>query len=60
MVSVTHLILRFAIVQTKFQQTDGNEIIHIIDNHISFEVSLHFLGIWPTVRRAASGLAQFA
>ena len=52
MVSVTHLILRFAIVQNKFQQTNNNKINHINDNHIKFEVSLHFLGIWPTVRRA--------
>ena len=26
-------------------------IIHIYDNHIKFEVSLHFWRIWPTVRR---------
>ena len=52
MVSVTHLILRFAIVQNKFQQTNENKINHINDNHIKFEVSLHFGGIWPTVRRA--------
>ena len=38
MVSVTHLILRFAIYQSD-----------ISDNHIKFEVSLHFLGMWPTV-----------
>ena len=51
MVSVTHLILRFAIVQNKFQQINKNKINHINDNHIEFEVSLHFLGIWPTVWR---------
>jgi hypothetical protein len=28
-----------------------NEINHINDNHIKFEVSLHFRGIWSTVRR---------
>ena len=39
-------------VQNKFQQTNKNKINHINDNHIKFEVSLHFLGIWPTVRRA--------
>ena len=47
-VSVTHLMLRFAIVQIKFQQTNKPEINHIIENHIKFEVSLHSLGIWPT------------
>ena len=47
--SVTHLILRFAIVQNKFQQTNKNEINHNDDKHIKLEVSLHFLGIWPTV-----------
>ena len=41
-VSVTHLILRFAIVQNKFQQTNKTKINHINDNHIEFEVSLHF------------------
>ena len=51
MVSVTHLILRFAIVQNKLQQTNKTKINHINDNHIKFEVSLHFGGIWPTVRR---------
>ena len=51
-VSVTHLILRFAIVQNKFQQTNKNKINHIIGNHIKFEVSLQFLRIWPTVRHA--------
>ena len=48
-VSVTHLILRFGIVQNKFQQKNKTEINHIIDSHIKFEVSLHFLGNWPTV-----------
>ena len=51
-VSVTHLILRFAIVQNKFQQTNKNKINHINDDFINFEVSLHFGGIWPTVRAA--------
>ena len=51
LVSVTHLILRFTIVQNKFQQTNKTKINHINDNHIKFEVSLHFGGIWPTVRR---------
>ena len=36
-------------VQNKFQQTNKNKINHISDNHIKFEVSLHFLAIWPTV-----------
>ena len=49
LVSVTHLILRFTIVQNKFKQTNENKINHINDNHIKFEVALHFLGIWPTV-----------
>ena len=47
MVSVTHLILRFAIVC--FQQTNKNKINLINDSHIKFEVSLHLGGIWPTV-----------
>ena len=51
LVSVTHLILRFAIVQNKFEQTNKNRIDHINDNHIKFEVSLHFWGNWPTVRQ---------
>ena len=51
MVSVTHLILRFAIVQNKFQQTNKTKIHHINDNHFKFEVSLHFGGIGPTVCR---------
>ena len=51
LVSVTHLILRFTILQNKFQQTNKTKINHINDNHIKVEVSLHFLGIWPTVRR---------
>ena len=49
LVSVKHLILRFAIVQIKFQQTNKTKIYHINDNHMKFEVSLHFGGIWPTV-----------
>ena len=44
LVSVTHLILRFAILQNKFQQTNKTKINHINDNHIKFEFSLHFLG----------------
>ena len=44
MVSVTHLILRFANVQNKFQQTNKTKINHINDNHIKLEVSLHFGG----------------
>ena len=51
MVSVTHLILRFAIVQNKFQQTNKTKLNHINDNHINVEVSLYFWGIWPTVWR---------
>ena len=42
----------FAIVQNKLQQTNKNKINPINDNRIKFEVSLHFLGIWPTVHRA--------
>ena len=49
MVSVTHLILRFAILQNNFQQTNKNKINPMNDNHIKFEVSLHFGGILPTV-----------
>jgi hypothetical protein len=48
-VSATHLILRLAIVQNKFQQANKTKINNINDNHIEFEVSLHFWGIWPTV-----------
>ena len=50
MVSVTHLILKFTIVQNKFQQANKTKINHINANHIKFEVSLHLSGIWPTVR----------
>ena len=32
-----------------FQQTNKNKVNLITDNHIKFEVSLHFGGIWPTV-----------
>ena len=42
-------ILRFANVQNKFQQTNKTKINHINDNHIMFEVSLHFWRFWPTV-----------
>ena len=55
MVSVTNLILRFGIVQNKFQQKNKTEINHIIDSHIKFEVSLHFLGNWPTVCHGTPG-----
>ena len=34
--SVTHLILRFTIVQNKFQQTNKTRINHINDYHIKF------------------------
>ena len=34
-----------------FHQTNKTKVNHINDNHIKFEVSLHFLGIWLTVRR---------
>ena len=51
LVSVTYLILRFKIVQNKFSQTNKTKINHINDNHIKFEVSLHFREIWPTVGR---------
>ena len=51
-VSVTHLILRLAIEQNKFQQANETKTNHINDIHIELEVSLHFLGIWPTVWRA--------
>ena len=30
----------------------AENITYIHDNHIKFEVSLHFGQIWPTVRRA--------
>ena len=46
--SVTNLILRFAITQNKIQQINKTKINHINDNHIKFELSLHFGGIWPT------------
>ena len=45
------MILRFAIVQNEFQQTNKTKINRINDNHIKFEVSLYFLGIWSIVRR---------
>ena len=58
LISVTHLILRFAMYCTKQVSTNKNKnkINHINDNHIKFEVSLHFLGIWPTVRRTRPSL----
>ena len=49
LVSVTHLILRFTIVQNGFEETNKIEINHINDNNVKSKVSLHFLGIWPTV-----------
>ena len=52
--SVTHLILGFAIQQNKLTHKlllFHAIITHIYDNHIMFEVSLHFWWIWPTVRR---------
>ena len=51
LVSVSSLILRFAIVQNKSQQTNKTKINHINDNPIKFEVTLHFWGIWPTLCR---------
>ena len=42
-VLVTHLILRLAIVQNKFQQANKTKINHINDNHVS---SLRFLYIF--------------
>jgi hypothetical protein len=44
LVSVTHLILRFDILQNKFQETNKTKINQINNNHIKFEVSLHFGG----------------
>ena len=41
-VSVTYLILRFAIFKNKIQQTNKTKINHANDNQIKFEVSLHF------------------
>ena len=54
-VSVTHLILRLAIVQNKFQQVNKTKTNHINDNRIKFKVSLHFSGIWPIVCRSREG-----
>ena len=34
----------FGILQNKFQLTNKMKINHITDNHIKFEVSLHFFG----------------
>ena len=59
LVLVTHLILRFTNVQNKFQQTDKTKINHINDNHIKFDVSLHFGGIWPTVGHRGDGELMF-
>ena len=44
LVSVTHLFLRFAIVQNKFQQANETEINHIINNHIKFRILYIFWG----------------
>ena len=60
LVSVTHLILRFAIVQNRFQQRNKTKINHINDNHIKFDVSLHFGGIWPTVCQPATARPRVA
>ena len=49
LVSVTYLFARFAIVQNKFQKTNKTKINCINDNHIKWQVSLHFWGVWPTV-----------
>ena len=46
-------------VQNEFQQTKKTRINHINDNHIHFEVSLLFWGIWPTVRHTC-GVALVA
>ena len=35
----------------KFKKANKTKIIYISDNHIEYEVSLHFWGVWPTVRR---------
>ena len=48
-VPVTHLILRHANVQNNFQHANKTKTNHINDNHIKFQVSLHFWGIWPPV-----------
>ena len=58
-VPVTHFILRLTIVQNKFQQAHKTKINHINDNHIKFEVSLDFLGIWPTVRRSGGAWTMY-
>ena len=49
LLSVAHLILRFAIVQNRFGQTNKIKINHINGIYIKNEVSLHFKGIWTTV-----------
>ena len=51
MISFIDLILRFAIVQNKFQQTNKTKINHFNDNHIRLEVSLHYCLLWPTMWR---------
>ena len=57
-ISVTYLILRFAIVQNKFQQTNKTMINHINDNHIKFEVFLHFGGSGLLCAAAAATVAR--
>ena len=37
------------LLKTSFKKTNKTKINHINDNHINFEVSLHFGGIWPIV-----------
>ena len=46
--SLTHKLLLFHAL-----------ITHINDNHIKFEVTLHFWRIWPTVRRSSRALLFF-
>ena len=60
LVSVTHLILRFTIVQNKFKQTNKTKINHINDNHNKFEVSLHFFGNLAYCVAAATASSLFS
>ena len=48
------------VLENKFQQTNKNKINHINDNHIKFEVSLHFWGIKPTVCRVLKEVAEWS
>ena len=41
-----------------FQQTNKTKINHINENQMKFEVSLHFGGIWPSVRHVESAIWQ--